>query len=176
MHGDSVALATRQRTGSVWGKRKDGEEWIANTERRVLPPKTFTFIRCVATYNENSVVTLFSHTDLFQIVRRGKQIPLFFCVGWILRRRSSASGSDLGRSTSGGRAPSTTIYFIPFSAPPHKLETEWEKDCGKILRRCPVCQRESIIGHGRRCKQAHDRHHDWIPVHRGRCTVGGQTF
>src|ERR1700746_3982841 len=74
MHGDSVALATRQRTGSVWGKRKDGEEWIANTERRVLPPKTFTFIRCVATYNENSVVTLFSHTDLFQIVRRGKQI------------------------------------------------------------------------------------------------------
>src|ERR1700745_1555786 len=78
MHGDSVALATRQRTGSVWGKRKDGEEWIANTERRGLPPKTFTFIRCVATYNENSVVTLFSHTDLFQIVRRGKQIREFY--------------------------------------------------------------------------------------------------
>ena len=76
----------------------------------------------------------------------------------------------------GGRAPSTTIHFIPFSAPPHKLETEWEKDCDKILRRCPVCQQESIIGHGRRRKQAHDQHHDWITIHRGRCVVCGKTF
>jgi hypothetical protein len=76
----------------------------------------------------------------------------------------------------GGRAPSTTILFIPFSAPPHKLETEWEKDCDKILQRCPVCQRESIIGHGRRRKQAHDQHHDWITIHRGRCAVCGKTF
>ncbi|HEX8802527.1 MAG TPA: DUF6431 domain-containing protein [Terriglobales bacterium] len=76
----------------------------------------------------------------------------------------------------GGRAPSTTILFIPFSAPPHKLETEWEKDCDKILRRCPVCQRESIIGHGRRRKQAHDQDHDWITIRRGRCAVCGKTF
>ena len=75
-----------------------------------------------------------------------------------------------------GRAPSTTIVFIPFSGPLHKLETEWEKDCDKILRRCPVCQRESIIGHGRRRKQAHDRDHDWITIHRGRCAACGKTF
>jgi hypothetical protein len=76
----------------------------------------------------------------------------------------------------GGRAPSTTILFIPFSAPPHKLETEWEKDCDKILRRCPVCLQESIIGHGRRRKQAHDQHHDWITIRRGRCAACGKTF
>jgi len=28
-----------------------------------------------------------------------------------------------------------------------------------ILRRCPACERDSIIGHGRRRKQAHDEHH-----------------
>jgi hypothetical protein len=76
----------------------------------------------------------------------------------------------------GGRAPSTTILFIPFSVPRHKLETEWEKDCDKILRRCPVCQRESIIGHGRRRKQAHDQHHNWITIHRGRCPACRKTF
>ena len=76
----------------------------------------------------------------------------------------------------GGRAPSTTILFIPFSAPAHKLETEWERDCDKILRRCPVCQRESIVGHGRRRKQAHDQHHDWITIHRGRCHACRKTF
>jgi hypothetical protein len=76
----------------------------------------------------------------------------------------------------GGRAPSTTILFIPFSAPQHKLETDWEKGCDKIARRCPVCQQESIIGHGRRRKWAHDQHHDWITIHRGRCVVCGKTF
>ena len=75
-----------------------------------------------------------------------------------------------------GRAPSTTIVFIPFSGPLHKLETEWEKDCDKILRRCPVCQRELIVGHGRRRKQAHDQYHDWITIHRGRCLGCGTTF
>jgi hypothetical protein len=96
--------------------------------------------------------------------------------GWILREKELRFRLRSWQVNVGGRAPSTTISFIPFSAPPHKLETEWEKDCDKILRRCPVCQQESIIGHGRRRKQAHDRHHDWITVHRGRCTVCGKTF
>ena len=43
-------------------------------------------------------------------------------------------------------------------------------------RRCPVCEQESIIGHGRRRKQAHDEHHDWIGVRRGRCAICGRTF
>jgi hypothetical protein len=33
-----------------------------------------------------------------------------------------------------------------------------------ILRRCPACERDSIIDHGRRRKQAHDDHHDWIGI------------
>jgi hypothetical protein len=46
---------------------------------------------------------------------------------------------------------------------PDRLATDWAEDCDEIiLRRCPVCERDSIIGHGRRRKQAHDEHHDWI--------------
>jgi hypothetical protein len=45
-----------------------------------------------------------------------------------------------------------------------------------ILRRCPVCERDSIIGHGHRRKQAHDEHHDWIGIRRGRCPLCGKTF
>ena len=37
------------------------------------------------------------------------------------------------------------------------------------MRRCPICSRDSIIGHGRRQKQAHDEHHDWITIRRGIC-------
>ncbi len=45
-----------------------------------------------------------------------------------------------------------------------------------MLRRCPVCERDSIIGHGRRRKQAHDEHHDWIGIRRGLCHGCGKTF
>ena len=63
-----------------------------------------------------------------------------------------------------------TILFIPVSAPLDKLATDWAEDCDKIvLRLCPICKRDSIVGHGRRRKQAHDEHHDWIGIHRGRC-------
>jgi hypothetical protein len=46
----------------------------------------------------------------------------------------------------------------------------------KILRRCPLCWLDSIIGHGRRRKQAHDQDHDWIPIRRGRCKPCHKTF
>jgi hypothetical protein len=45
-----------------------------------------------------------------------------------------------------------------------------------MLRRCPVCERDSIVGHGRRRKQAHDEHHDWIGIRRGLCQGCGKTF
>jgi hypothetical protein len=45
-----------------------------------------------------------------------------------------------------------------------------------MLRRCPVCERDSIIGHGRRRKQAHDEHHDWIGIRRGLCSACGKSF
>lgn len=61
--------------------------------------------------------------------------------------------------------------------PPHKLETDWATSCAEvILRRCPACECDSIIGHGRRLKQAHDEHHDWIGIRRGRCPGCGKTF
>jgi hypothetical protein len=53
----------------------------------------------------------------------------------------------------------------------------WAEDCDQIiLRRCPVCEQDSIVGHGRRRKQAHDEHHDWIRIRRGRCRSCGTTF
>jgi len=70
-----------------------------------------------------------------------------------------------------------TILFIPLSTRPDKIETDWARDGEKVLlRRCPFCERDSIIGHGRRRKQAHDEHHDWIGIRRGLCQLCGKTF
>lgn len=38
-----------------------------------------------------------------------------------------------------------------------------------IPRQCPGCLSDSVIGHGRRRKQAHDENHDWIGIRRGLC-------
>jgi len=63
------------------------------------------------------------------------------------------------------------------TVPLEQLAVGWAEDCDTIiLRRCPVCQRDSIVGHGRRRKQAHDEHHDWIGIRRGRCAGCGKTF
>jgi len=45
-----------------------------------------------------------------------------------------------------------------------------------IVRCCPECLRDSIIGHGRRRKQAHDESHDWISIRRGICKLCETTF
>ena len=75
------------------------------------------------------------------------------------------------------KSPFATILFIPFSAEQRKVESDWAVVCSQIiLRRCPVCERDSIIGHGRRRKQAHDQDHDWIPIRRGFCNLCGKTF
>ena len=42
--------------------------------------------------------------------------------------------------------------------------------------RCPVCERLTIIGHGRRARQAHDDRHERIWVRRGVCHPCGKTF
>ena len=74
-----------------------------------------------------------------------------------------------------GQSPITTILVIPLSASRNNLAVDWDAACAEvILRRCPVC--ESIIGHGRRRKQAHDEHHDWIGIRRGLCNACGKTF
>ena len=70
-----------------------------------------------------------------------------------------------------------TILFISFSAAQNNLEAEWAgADGGSILRQCPICLCDSIIGHGRRRKQAHDEDHDWIQIRRGLCSLCGKTF
>jgi len=69
-----------------------------------------------------------------------------------------------------------TIIFIPLSAPSGKTETDWEHNSDVLLRRCPLCECDSIIGHGRRRKQAHDEHHDWIEIRRGLCPLCRRTF
>ena len=57
------------------------------------------------------------------------------------------------------------------------LRPTGQRHCDEIIiRRCPVCEHDSIVGHGRRRKQAHDEHHDWIWIHRGRCADCGTTF
>jgi len=45
-----------------------------------------------------------------------------------------------------------------------------------IIRQCPICLRDSVVGHGRREKQAHDEHHDWIRIRRGLCNICGKTI
>jgi hypothetical protein len=58
------------------------------------------------------------------------------------------------RVNAGAEPLGVTILFIPLSASPHKLETDWAGDCDKIsLPQCPVCDQGSIVGHGRRRKQ-----------------------
>ena len=102
---------------------------------------------------------------------------IFFQLYFFFRRRGSASGDDLGWSKPAAEPLRGTILFVAVSAAPSRLATDWAEDCDKnILRRCPFCERDSIIGHGRRRKQAHDEHHDWIWIRRGRCADCGTTF
>jgi len=45
-----------------------------------------------------------------------------------------------------------------------------------MIRACPICTCDSIVGHGRRRKQALDETHDWIKIRRGICNLCGMTF
>jgi hypothetical protein len=45
-----------------------------------------------------------------------------------------------------------------------------------LPRRCPVCHDHTIIGHGRRLRQAHDERHEHIWVRRGICHPCNKTF
>jgi Domain of unknown function (DUF6431) len=69
-----------------------------------------------------------------------------------------------------------TILFTPLSAAQYNLDADWAEADPGIVRTCPICQCDSIIGHGRRRKQAHDEDHDWIPIRRGLCNLCGKTF
>lgn len=62
------------------------------------------------------------------------------------------------------------ILFIPPSAAAQdNAEADWAAGAERLLRHCPDCLNDSIIGHGRRRKQAHDENHEWIGIRRGLC-------
>lgn len=108
----------------------------------------------------------------------GQWQALFFPVEVLfIGRRGLHLGLRSGQGHRSGGAPVATILFIPLSAGQINLETDWAAECAEVIpRRCPVCERDSIIGHGRRLKQAHDEHHDWIEIRRGVCNCCGKTF
>jgi hypothetical protein len=69
------------------------------------------------------------------------------------------------------------ICFIASSAAENNPQTDWaalSAEC--VPRKCPECSSDSIIGHGRRRKQAHDEDHDWIGIRRGLCTQCWKTI
>ena len=45
-----------------------------------------------------------------------------------------------------------------------------------LPRLCPMCGNRTIVGHGKRRKQAHDHCRDWIWIRRGRCRCCRKTF
>jgi hypothetical protein len=47
---------------------------------------------------------------------------------------------------------------------------------GLLPRQCPFCGDHTIIGHGRRLRQAHDDQHERMLVRRGICHPCGKTF
>jgi hypothetical protein len=88
----------------------------------------------------------------------------------------STSGANPGKTTA-WQSPVATILFIPLSLAQNNLEADWaEMSAQVILRRCPICLQDSIVGHGRRSKQAHDQDHDRIGIRRGRCSLCEKTF
>lgn len=76
-----------------------------------------------------------------------------------------------------GQSLIVTILFIPLSLAQYNLQADWAAMSAEvILRRCPICLRDSIVGHGRRSKQAHDQDHDRIGIRRGFCKLCQKTF
>jgi hypothetical protein len=83
----------------------------------------------------------------------------------------------LGKANVASGVPAVTILFISLSAAQYNLESGWVGARAEvILRHCPLCAQDSIVGHGRRRKQAHDERHDWIGIRRGLCNRCGKTF
>jgi hypothetical protein len=95
----------------------------------------------------------------------------------ILKGDRLCSALRSAQVTTTSRALYCTIVFISLSATQSKPQADWADAAAEvIIRRCPLCSQESVIGHGRRRKQAHDEHHDWIQLRRGICRPCGKTI
>ena len=119
----------------------------------------------------------YTANKLDRTIVAGSEKLYFLSVGF-----SSGGGVPLPASILADRSRKrnrceVTILFVPVSVALERLAAGWAEDSDEIiLRRCPVCEKDSIVGHGRRRKQAHDEHHDWIRIRRGRCGGCGTTF
>lgn len=92
------------------------------------------------------------------------------------KEEGSLPSCIVARFRSVRKPPGGTIIFIPFSPDQCKPGFDWAACSELLLRWCPLCLINSIIGHGWRCKQAHDDSHDWIKYRRGRCKLCKRTF
>jgi hypothetical protein len=72
--------------------------------------------------------------------------------------------------------PVAVILFVQYSGAEDKPGTDWNGDALRVSRQCPQCLKDSVVGHGRRSKQAHDDRHDWIFIRRGWCNFCGKTI
>ena len=71
-----------------------------------------------------------------------------------------------------GHAFAPVIIFIPCPEPGCKgpPDGDW------LPRQCPVCQMMTIVGHGRRSRQAHDETQAGVVVRRGICRPCHKTY
>jgi hypothetical protein len=66
------------------------------------------------------------------------------------------------------------ILFIALPEAEDKADPVIPLEC--LPRRCPVCREDTVIGHGRRLRPAHDDCHERIWVRRGICHPCHRTF
>ena len=69
------------------------------------------------------------------------------------------------RPTSRAGPPRSRLLFISLSAAQYNLESDWA-DAGTkvIVRRCPICVLDSIVGHGRRRNAPFAHHGDRVSI------------
>jgi len=79
------------------------------------------------------------------------------------------------RSPAGLHASRDSFYRIVRSGR-QDLAGVTEIPLALLPRRCPLCGNRTIIGHGRRLKQAHDERHARIWIRRGLCRPCKKTF
>jgi hypothetical protein len=102
---------------------------------------------------------------------------ILFPVGISLRRQYGSSEEPSPARSLPQSLDAVTILFIALSTEQGNPAPEWALSTADgLLRSCPRCLRDSIFGHGRRDKQAHDENQDWIAIRRGICHLCGTTF
>ena len=104
---------------------------------------------------------------------------LIWRYGHLRRVKAPFRMSTVARRITRQSLHAGVIIFIPLSTAEYKPQSgaDWAADAAEsFLRKCPKCLVDSIIGHGRRRKQAHDESHDWIGIRRGICKLCGMTF